>query len=242
MSNPILVVDQVLTTVAGDPSQQAVQDYLLSMVFANAAARAARDSAADGDRTQAFASQWSDQLGNLGWVITQAGSMEMSSTGSQPTTVAKQIASQAGSPAILDGLAALKALAGSEAAPDEALADMFWNAAADGEVFVGSIGQISAGADGAAFELATCTLRLDQLKVQKPCLFVRRTVPLAPTSAAALFVPVVAASVDLTVSHISASLPASLFDSKRSDLIAKLGGRIADHYRALPAGLVTMAQ
>lgn len=241
MSSPILVVDQVLTAVAGEPSQQLLRDYLLSMVFANAAARAARNNAAADAEAQDFASEWSNQLGNLGWVITQAGSARISFAGSQTTTVADQVALQAGGPGIENGLTALKSLVSSRTDEVQALTDMFWNAAADGDVLVGSIGQVSAGPDGPAFELATFTLPLDRLAVSKPGLLGRKTAPLAPTSPAAFFVEVDADSVDLSVSHISASLRADLFAAKRDDLIAKLGDRVEAHYRALPSDLVTAA-
>lgn len=239
MTNPILVVDQVLTTVVGAPDQQPLHDYLLGMVFANAAARAARNAAAPDDKAQAFVSQWANQLGNLGWVITQAGTSALNSgAGKQTATVADRVESQAGSGGIGAAFAALKTLASASAGDAAAVSGMFWDAAADGGVLVGSIGQLSFGADGPAFELATLTLQLDKLEVLKKGLIGWKAEPFQASSASALFADLLATSIDLSVSHMSAVLQAEVFAAKRDDLIAKLGAHVKDHCRAVPASLV----
>lgn len=239
MNNPILVVDQVLTSVVGGPAQQPLQDYLLGMVFANAAARSARNTAAPADKPQAFLSQWTNQLGSLGWTITHAGTSALTSgAGKQTATVADRVESQAGSAVIAAAFNTVKLLASAGTSDAAAVAGMFWDAAADGDVLIGSVGQLSVGTDSPTFELATLTLQLDKLEILKKGLLGWKAEPFRANAANALFADVLATSIDLSVSHMSAVLQPEVFAAKRDELIAKLGGHVEDHYRAVPPNLV----
>lgn len=242
MTNPILTVDQVLTTITGAPTQQALQDYLLGMVFANAAARAARNAADPDDKAQAFVSQWTNQLGSLGWVITHAGTGQLlSGSGKQTATVAERVESQAGSAAINAAFNALKILASVSKGDSAAVTGMFWEAAADGGVMIGSVGQLTIGPDRSAFELATLTLQLDKLEMLKKGLIGWKAEPFKANSADALFAEVLAASIDLSVSHMSAVLQPEVFAAKRDELTEKVGEHVKDHCRAVPQNLVGSA-
>lgn len=240
MSLPLLTVDQILTTVTGNPSEADLQAYVLSMVFANATGRAARNDAPDpAAKAQAFNAQWNSQLGNLGWVITAAGTSSIQSVNSdQTTTVDHQIRAQAGSPAVAATLDALAVKATDKSPMAQALTQMFWEAGSAETPFAAAVGQLSSGPDGLTFELATFTLPLDVLAVPKKGIVFGHSTKLNPTSVVGLFEQVLASSVELSVSHLTARLQPEVFAGNRTDLIVKLQGHAPSRFCSVPAGLV----
>ncbi len=240
MPLPLLAIDQVLTTVAGSPAEEGLQAYVLSMVFANAAARTTRNQATDSaDKAQIFNAQWNSQLGSLGWVVTAASTSSIQSFSSgQTTTVDRQLRTQAASPAVGTTLDALAALATDQSAPAQALTQMFWEAGSAEVPFSAAVGQFSSASDGPSFELAIFTLTLGALGVEKRGLVFGHAAKLNPTSVLGLFELVLASSVELSVSHVAARLQPDVFAAKRAELAEKLQGRAANHFCSVPAGLI----
>lgn len=131
MPQAMLSVDQVLTRVEGMPAASDLDPYLLTMVFANAAARAGRKAVADpAAAAQAFAQQWGQRLGQVGWVVTAAGTsrLMMSGTG-QTATVADRILQAAGPDS---GAAAVMADLQARADGDGAVVRLWWSAVCKG--------------------------------------------------------------------------------------------------------------
>lgn len=239
MSFPILAIDQILTTVVGSPAEEDLQAYVLSMVFANAAARTARNQANDGaDKASIFNSQWNSQLGNLGWVVTAAGTSSMQSFSSgQTTTVDHELRTQLASSGVNTTLDALATLATDNSPSAQALTQMFWESGSADIPFVAALGQFLSTSDGPTFELATFTLLLDSLMIEKRGSIFGQATKLNPDSVVGLFESVLASSVELSVTHITARLQPDIFAAKRADLVQKLQGRAASHFCSVPAGL-----
>ena len=119
MTGEILVVDQVLTTVAHGLSKDLITDYALSMTFANAAARPARSKASDGGAA-AFGTEWTNILGQVGWILTRAGQTAFSSSATgETTTIAERLIQIGGTAAISGAVNALKSISESDESNSE---------------------------------------------------------------------------------------------------------------------------
>lgn len=254
MARSSVVVDQIFACIQGEDNTPRLQDFILSMVFANAAARA-KSQAGDGFSVDAFRSGWSAALGNLGWVITAAGTskMSMSSRGAT-TTIAQRILTNAPSAAIEMAITALhdvtqeqgpatqsapisKSHGSSEPSDDDQVQNMWWQSGRKFSPFYASLGAVDLTGDVIRAELVQFTLVLDKLQVKDTGLLHFGSKPLHPKSTAAIFDEVLADSIDLDVSHITAELHPQSFGHNRADLIAKLGGKVFDHFETTPPNL-----
>lgn len=127
MPRPTVVVDQIFAiTTASDPTA-GLKDALLSLVFANAAARAQRSSDPE-NSVDTFRNAWSSAMGNVGWVITSAGNSQISTQSSRGTTsVADRLMMNAPSSAIETAVDQLKDLSHETGNSDDLL-EMWWEA------------------------------------------------------------------------------------------------------------------
>ncbi len=231
MTCRVLVVDQVLTTVPRYLPASEAEDYALSMVFANAAARAARKgSGPAADTSDAFRRTWMNTLGKIGWIVQSAGSGSILTTSGGGVSIAERL-SQSGGAGVGEALAALKSLATSD--PVDSLAESWWAAAAGESFLQGALGTVSSANGAPAMALTAFTLDLSRLAEVDGWL--RRDKPFDATSAAALFVKFDPGSIDLSTSTLTATLDQQRFGAQRSDIRKALGDRFADHYVAVPA-------
>lgn len=241
MPQAMLSVDQVLTRVEGMPAASDLDPYLLTMVFANAAARAGRKAVADpAAAAQAFAQQWGQRLGQVGWVVTAAGTsrLMMSGTG-QTATVADRILQAAGPDS---GAAAVMADLQSRADGEGAVVRLWWSAVCEGPMLQGAIGQVSAGADGLRLALVSFTLDGSRLLMPREG-FLHRTAPPPDLSTPqVLFQELQAGSIDLTTSALTAVLQGDVYASQKPDLDRMVGAKMAAHVAAEPPSLVTLVQ
>ena len=241
MALPMLSVDQVLTGVAGAPAAADLDPYLLTMVFANAAARAGRKAIPDAaGAAEAFARQWMQRLGQVGWIITAAGTTRLMSSGTgQTATVADRLRQAAGP----DGGAGavLDAVAAGAADPGPALR-LWWGAVTDPALMQGAIGQVGVGPDG--LQLALVSFTLDGSKLRRPAqgFLHREGQPVDLSTPAALFDEVQAGSIDLTTTSLTAVLKADVFAAQQPDLDRMVGAKMAEHIAAEPPSLVTPGQ
>ena len=241
MALPMLSVDQVLTGVDGAPAAADLDPYLLTMVFANAAARAGRKAIPDAaGAADAFARQWLQRLGQVGWIITAAGTTRLTSSGTgQTATVADRLRQAAGSdggvPAVLDAVAA-------GAADPGPVLQLWWRAVTDPALMQGAIGRLGQGPDG--LQLALVGFTLDGSKLRRPAqgLLHRTGVPVDLSSPAALFEEVQAGSIDLTTTSLTAVLKGDVFAAQRPDLDRMVGAKMAEHVAAEPPSLMTPGQ
>ncbi len=246
-----VVVDQIFACIQGDDIQSRFQDFVLSMVFANAAARA-KSQASGGLSHEAFRSAWSSTLGNIGWVVTNAGTSNVSMTSRGATiTLAANIVANAPTAAVKTAVSTLQksiendidpsgSSSGSQAKSDalqEALPGMWWKSGIQFFPFFASLGQVDLSDDVIRVELVQFSVDLDRLRLKETGLLYFGSKPLHPNSAAALFKEVLQDSIDLDVFHITAELQTQSFGQNRADLIGKLGAKVFDHFETSPAGL-----
>lgn len=243
MPSDLLAVDQTLLTVDADSG--ALRAAALSLVFANAAARAEANQAA-GDPSvspkawgDAFAGACLRQLGGLGWRISEAGhsrvSQQTSSFGGSATTLAAALANGAGHEAqdvidTLKDLAGDPQVGGSASATQQALLGFWWkNAAAVTGWLLCGLGAIS-GSAGAP-TLALDLMQLDLTLLHTPGSLLVKGKSFQPAGVADLFAEVAANSVAATTRRsITASLDDTVFASKRDPIVGRLGDKFQDHY------------
>ena len=237
MSRALVVVDQIFASVEGAYNQSLLQDFILSTVFANAAARASRNAAAE-SANDAFRNEWSSALGQLGWVVSSAGVTQLSSySGRSVTTLARNIDAAISSPAIAGALDALEGLTQSKDTDAAKLTDMWWRAGAQADPFYASIAVVDLTGDNPVGEFAQFTVDMNALEIKDDGILLPSDKPLDPTSAKALFTEVLARSIRMTNYQIKAELQLEQFQSQRSTLIDRLGSKVFDHFETQPLGL-----
>jgi len=240
MPSNVLAVDQIV--LMADADAGALRAGALSLVFANAAARAAANQTAgspDADPKSwagSFAGICLQQLGRVGWRITDAGHSSLqrktSSFGSAATTLAAVLGGEGASGAAQQAVDAIKDLSGSTDPSSAAgrLLSFWWSNAANipSWLFCG-LGAI--GGSGDAPTLALDLVQLDLTDLHLPSSLLHRGAPFQPESVADLFVDVAADSLKVVVRRsISADLDNAVFAAKRSSVEARLGDKFGDHY------------
>ena len=239
MTVPVVVVDQIFSCIEGADAQPRLQDFVLSMVFANAAARA-QSKQGDGFAPDAFRGAWSSALGNLGWVITGAGTSTIhTQSRGATTTLADRIIASAPSAGVEKALSALNALCGdgSDKGDDAGLAKLWWQSGSDFAPFYASVGSVDLTGTSVVAELAQFSVKLDDLEVKERGFLHPKSKPLDPNSAAAIFDDVLESSIELSAFHIQLELHPEKFAASKQDLIAKLADKVFDHFITSPAGL-----
>jgi hypothetical protein len=233
----------MLTAV--DADTEAVRIYALSMVFANAAARAevkqASSEASADARGESFIKACLGQLGALGWRFTSAGSTTLTQSttsfglgpgrrAASATTLAKAIAAGAGS-AVQEVLDQVEASAGA----DDSVLTFWWkNVAAEERSLLCGIGKVSGGTDAPSLALDFMQVDLTNLKLPSPGLL-GKAKPFRPTSVGDLFVDVDAETVNVVSRRsYTATLDVAVFNAKRSAVESRLGAKFADHYATSP--------
>lgn len=237
MARPVVVIDQIFSSISEPSAQSKLQDFVLSMVFANAAARA---QSKDGTlfATDPYRNAWSNTLGSLGWLVTGAGtSVIKTDSYDATTTVADRIAANAPSDAIVSALSALNAYCKEDAEEPSKLTKLWWESGNQFDTFFASVGAVNLTDDVVVVELAQFSVDLKKLAVKGHGLLHPRPKSLDPTSACAIFDEVLERSIDMTTFHIQAEMHAEKFETRKSELEAKLGDKIFDHFLTQPAGL-----
>lgn len=237
MPRPTVVVDQIFAiTTASDPTA-GLKDALISLVFANAAARAQRSSDPE-NSVDTFRNAWSSAMGNVGWVITSAGNSQISTQSSRGTTsVADRIMMNAPSSAIETAVDQLKDLSHETGNSDDLL-EMWWEAGRQFKPFYASLAAVDIDPDSIVLELAQFSVDLGALEVPDGGVLFPREKPLHPKSPAAFFENVLENSIDMSVYHIRCELNLQVFGTQRRELEKKLGDKFFDHFRTLPEGLL----
>jgi len=238
MSTNVLVVDQVFTTLPKALAIDSIEAFLLSMVYANAAARPARSQAASGGAT-AFRTKWSGALGRSGWIIQDAGSSQLTSSSTGETvSIAERIVAMAGSPAIETALNQLKTVATADDEADTAAARMFWDSAALPGYLQAAIGHLDDSRGSPTLEVVGFVIELDDLKKPAEGLLHFHKAPFKPENAADLFTQIEASSLSIQISQQTMVLQTEVFDKAKAKLKELLGDKVSVHYRAVPASLI----
>jgi hypothetical protein len=240
MVQTVIAVDQVLTIVPKIPFQPLLQDYILGMVFANAAARASRSTITNSnDAAQVFNNQWNNQLGQIGWILTSAGSQQIKYSGSnQTTTIADSLVQQAGSDVVLQAINTLKSLTESNDSSATALTDFWWEFATQGQFMQSYIGQLMCSSESVNFEMFLFSVDLSKIQVPSSGFLNMKSSSLDYSSIKAIFSNVLASSIELTTYNLSAVLQIDIFAKSREELNQLIGAKLTDHYKTFPANLL----
>ena len=235
MPQQILAVDQVLTQVGGISTAGDLYPYVLSMVFANAAARASRKAVSDPKAAaQAFSQQWNQRLGQVGWVITSAGTATLLTSGTGMTaTVGGRISQAAGASSAIAGLFASLKAATDPANPATML---WWSAVTEGALMQGALGDVSLGSDGLQLSLTTFVLDGSRLLLPGQGILHRKANPPDLTTPHVLFQQVQAGTIDLTTSSLTAVLRADVFGASKPELEQLLAAKMKSHVASQPPG------
>lgn len=233
MPNVIMAVDQILATLETDSEASAYYDYALSMVFANASARAASMSKPTSDRS-AFLNSWTMQLGKLGWAIVEGGTSSMSSSGtSEKSTLSDLIVEQS-------GMASLNVLFRQTTSPQmqegrgrELLSDWWESAVSSAGFLQMTVGQTSVRNDTPEFELVTVQLDLSDVKTRAAGLF-HKAEDLDYSSVACLVEHIDPSSAQITLHNLKARLNMDAFAPLKADIIQKLGDKFSEHCATYP--------
>jgi hypothetical protein len=240
MQSDVLAVDQVV--LAADADAAASRAGALSLVFANAAARAAANQVAGSPGADpkswadSFAGTCLQQLGGLGWRITDAGhsrvQRETSSFGSATTTLAAVLGGGGANGSAQQAVDVIRDLSGS-ADPSSApgrLLSFWWSNAADVSFWL-FCGLGAIGGSGDSPTLAFDLVQLDLTALHLPSGLLHEGKPFQPTSVTDLFVDVAADSLKVVIRRsISADLDNAVFGAKRGSVEARLGDKFGDHY------------
>ncbi|MEB3189457.1 MAG: hypothetical protein VKL42_03845 [Snowella sp.] len=241
MVQTVIAVDQVLTIVPKIPFQPLLQDYILGMVFANAAARASRNTItnSNNDAAQVFNNQWNNKLGQIGWTLTSAGSQQIKYSGSnQTTTIADSLVQQSGSDVVLQAINTLKSLTESNDSSAIALTEFWWEFAAQGQFMQSYIGQLMCSSESVNFEMFCFYVDLSKIQVPSSGFLNIKSSSLDYSSIKAIFSNVLSSSIDLTTYNLSAELQIDRFANSREELNQRIGAKLTDHYKTFPANLL----
>ena len=245
MSQSILTVDQVLTNVSGSQSPQfkdQLNDYVLGMVYANAAARSERNKV-DNDpesAAQTFNNQWSNILGKIGWVLTSAGTTQMSSSNGQTTTIADRIKLLSGgsTSTISQVIDTLKELTESDNPDETELLELWWQKATQETLMQGSLGQLVPSQNGLSFEIFSFTIDLKKLQTPATRILERQHHPLDISSAKAMYFKVLTSGINITTSNLSAVLQDDVWATQKDEVANRVGSKVIEHYKTLPTDML----
>ena len=231
MSVQLLAVDQIITTVSADHG--ALRDYLLSMVYVNAAGRAAADAAGGDSPVGQFTTTWQRTLGTHGWILSQAGTTSLRSSSNQEgTALGSPLEATLGDAHAVDALSELRKLITSS--PEDPLVRLWWQAATrfDGMLTAG-FGRVTSAGREPSMSLDLLSLDLRTLQRPKHGLF-GHAEPFTVTGPSALNDAVEPSSVAADTHSITATLNPEVFAAVREGVISQLGSKFADHYAGSP--------
>ncbi|WP_284620752.1 hypothetical protein [Aquabacterium humicola] len=238
----LAAADQVLldTPEGSDPS--ALQDVLVSLVYANAAARAASAIGAGSARCGAFISSWVSQLGKQGWVLSAAMRSSMASSSSRPgpaVTLGTAVVAGSADDAATSVMATLQQLV--DVTPDDPLVQLWWRTASavEGCLYT-ALGAIEWSEAGPVLSLTWLTLDGSGLRQPAPGMLQPRPA-LALNGPQVLNATVDASTVQVVVRRIDAQLNPQVFAAHRDALRAQLGSKFYEHI-AGPATQTLAAQ
>lgn len=244
MDSQLLTVDQVITEVSESTAHNLVRDYALSMVFANASARAQSKASASSDYS-VFKDMWLSQLGKLGWVISNAGTTNIQSSSSDKTNIAALIRQQATSQSVANILTLLdKSFSAPKDSNDRpavrpsqrmiSTISNWWDFCVnDAGVMHSVIGLVGSQNDRPIFELDIITIDLSKVEIRSKGLFSKKQ-DFSYEDVSCLFDDIDPDTVDISCQNLTAQLDPSVFNGVRDELAEKLGDKFADHYAAFP--------
>ena len=233
MPSSIMAVDQVLTTLETDSETTEYYDYALSMVFANASARATSMSKPTSDLS-AFLNAWRMQLGKLGWAIVEGGASSMSSSGkSEKATLADLIVAQSGTASLNTLFQQIASPQMQEGRGRELLSDWWTSSVSETGFLQMTVGQTSVREGTPEFELVTVQLDLSDVKTHAARLF-HKAENLDYASVTCLDEPVDPSSVQITMHNLKARLNMDAFAPLKADIIHKLGDKFSEHCATYP--------
>ena len=216
----LTAIDNILTRVGADPAHD---PFMLSAVYADAAARATVKAAAATEGSPYFA-RWSGVMGELGWHLTatSAAHVSLSARGAHPALIDLLAAAD---PTAAAALALVKRRAGQAS---EGL-DFWWSwvGVQEGELTLGF-----AAADGPRFTASFFSVPAAQL-LHPRTRILRRATPVDTSTWAALLAPLDAAPVDIGLRQFTASLDVDHFAASEAQVRAALGDKFTAHYQTV---------
>jgi hypothetical protein len=234
-----VAVDHVLSVIQDTAAFEA---YTLSVVFANAAARARVAGQPGGlSAAETYYSAWISSLGQLGWTVREAASTRMANAGGNQTTsiasaISTRIQSEAPEIPIAAVLMAVKGACGEDPAPGFS----FWwehGTSISGTIHVtfANVSELSG-----TLKLSADVINLDSSKLQVPkTRILGKPEPLDCSSFSCLFSEVLASSVDLHSHAITATLDLQAFAPNQAELQERLGSNAQSHIVQLSPDLLS---
>ncbi|HLM69220.1 MAG TPA: hypothetical protein VK358_16900 [Longimicrobium sp.] len=233
-----VAVDHVLSVIQ---ETACFETYTLSMVFANAAARAGvAGKAGEPGTAKAYYTAWISGLGQLGWAVREGGSTRMANRGGQATTtlaseISARVQAEAPDIPIAAMLAALQPASGT--APPAALS--FWWGHATSIPGTIHLTFANVSAPSGTVKLSAAALMLDTGTLQAPkARLLGKPQPVDCSSFTCLSSDVLASSVNLASHYIVATVDLQAFAPQRSDLQARMGDKAQDHIVPFPPNVL----
>jgi hypothetical protein len=220
----ITAIDNILTCGRDDA---AFEPYALSLVYADAAARAAVKGGTSEDPWSDYVARWSGVLGELGWQLRSAGHLVTSLAARAPQpTLAAALATTDVTAARL--LAAVTERAGQASAA----LDFWWGYVRDRPDALSLAFAAFAGGATPTFNAAFFTVPTEQLR--RPSLrIVRKSKPLDTSTWSSLLAPLERAPQEVGLRQFTAVLDPDRFAGRVEAVRAALGRKFGEHYQTL---------